>query len=121
MKTTWQKAGVCIYSNHLGPAGALTEILGVDSPSEMSFRDHVCGQFIMCVSFGLGEHALQFHFGPLAFLAFQDDQNPLSERNDWEGKQPPPGPGRARRCCRVPRSYLEARWKHKNISRTLEL
>lgn len=121
MKTTWQKAGACVYSNHLGPAGALTAVLGFDSPSEMSFRDHVCGQFIMCVSVWPGEHALQFHFGPLAFLAFQDDQNPLLERNNWEGKQPPHGPSTARQHYRVPRSYLEACWKHENISQTPEL
>lgn len=86
MKTTWQKAQVYINSNHLGPAGALTTILAIYSPSEMSFWDHVCGQLIMCVSVWLSEYALQFHFGPLTFLAFQDDQKPPSERNNWEGK-----------------------------------
>lgn len=70
MKTTWQTAWVCLYPNHLGPAGALTTIPGFYSPSEMSFRDHVCGQLIVCVSVWLSAYALQFHFGPLAFLAF---------------------------------------------------
>lgn len=89
MKTAWQKVQVYINSNHLGPAGALTTILGFYSPSEMSFQDHVCGQLIMCVSVWLGDHTLQFHSGPLTSLAFQYDRQLLSERNNQEAKEPP--------------------------------
>lgn len=70
MKTTWQKAWVYINSNHLGPAGALTTILGFYSPSEMSFQNRVWS--VNHVRFSL---AVQFHSGPLAFLAYPDDQS----------------------------------------------
>lgn len=76
MKTTWQKAQVQIHSNHLGPAGALTTILGFFSPSETSFQDHECGQLIVCVSVWMGDYAPQLHFGPLSSFAFPVTNNP---------------------------------------------
>lgn len=104
MTTTGRKHG-CIFALTIGTCWGTNCHLGVYSPSEKLFGGHVCGQLITCVLVWLCEYARRFHFGPLAFLAFDSDQNPL-EGSHWEGKWPPHWPSGAR--CTVPRSSREA-------------